>query len=206
MHALCFRFHLLCSKLESLGHSLCRKQYHDTIQSSKNLETACYPIDNHAGSSNTKISQYLSVNLRTVQRILKDLDESNSNYKYSNLEASLWLFKKRTKFIGGIQAMIDNDPSKLIRCIPRDMGVSEFLIRKVVHEDIETFLIQNKKKTIFIIGHEGKEESLHSKVLELKYSLQLHKLWFFSDEKDFCQDQMVNSQNNCWFAVFQQDA
>ena len=26
-----------------------------------------------------------------------------------------------------------------------------------------------------------------------------HALFFFSKEKNFCQDQMVNSENNCWF-------
>ena len=27
-------------------------------------------------------------------------------------------------------------------------------------------------------------------------------LWFFSDEKNFCQDQKVNKQNNRWIATF----
>ena len=35
--------------------------------------------------------------------------------------------------------MINNDPSKSIRSIARDIGVSEFLIRQVEHEDISYF-------------------------------------------------------------------
>ena len=30
-------------------------------------------------------------------------------------------------------------------------------------------------------------------------------LWFFSDEKNFCQDQVHNSQNDCWIATNNRD-
>ena len=36
---------------------------------------------------------------------------------------------------------------------------------------------------------------------KLKHRLQRNMIWFFSDEKNFCQDQVVNSQNNCWLAA-----
>ena len=49
--------------------------------------------------------------------------------------------KKRTpKFVGETQAMVDNNLSKLIR----STGVSEFLIRQVVHEDICYFSYKMK--------------------------------------------------------------
>ena len=35
----------------------------------------------HVGTANTKISQCFDVNLRTVQRILKELDQSSGDYK-----------------------------------------------------------------------------------------------------------------------------
>ena len=41
--------------------------------------------------------------------------------------------------------MIDNDPSKSIRFIVRDMEVSEFLIRQVVYEYIQYFLYRMRK-------------------------------------------------------------
>ena len=40
---------------------------------------------------------------------------------------------------------------------------------------------------------------------KLKHLLQLNMLWFFSDDKNFCRDHMVNSQNNCWIALSKQD-
>ena len=43
------------------------------------------------------------------------------------------------KSVQWIQAMSDNDPTKLIRSIARDMGMSKFLIRQVVLENIQYF-------------------------------------------------------------------
>ena len=63
--------------------------------------------------------------------------------------------KKRTpKFVGEIQATIENDPSKLIRSIFRNMEVSEFLMRPLVNENIQYFSYKMENR-IFILGHEG---------------------------------------------------
>ena len=40
---------------------------------------------------------------------------------------------------------------------------------------------------------------------KLKHPLQRNMIWFFSDKKNFCQDQVVNSQNNCCLAVCSKD-
>ena len=86
----------------------------------------------HYGTSNTNVLECLDVNLRTVLRIRKKLDESNGDYKAT----AAWKphsdcsDKERTpKFVGKIQIMIDYDPSKLIRSLARHMGISEFPIR-----------------------------------------------------------------------------
>ena len=51
------------------------------------------------------------------------------------------------------------------------------------------------------------KQSKHCQKLlnKLKHPLQSDMIWFFSDEKNFCQDQAVNSQNNCWLAVCTKD-
>ena len=51
------------------------------------------------------------------------------------------LIRKELKFIGEIQVMIDNDPSKSIR----SLAVSKFLIWLVVHEDICYFSYKMRK-------------------------------------------------------------
>ncbi|KAK8372100.1 hypothetical protein O3P69_011810 [Scylla paramamosain] len=40
---------------------------------------------------------------------------------------------------------------------------------------------------------------------KLKFPLENDMPWFFSDEKNFCQDQTHNSQNNRWLAVCPKD-
>ena len=54
--------------------------------------------------------------------------------------------KKRTpKFFGEIKTMINNDPSLSINSIARDIGMSEFLIRQVVHDNILYFSYKMRK-------------------------------------------------------------
>ena len=82
----------------------------------------------------------MAVNLWTMQKVQKVLDESNGNYESTAARKSHsdCSEKKITpKCVGEIQAVIDNDSSKLIMSTVRDMGVSEFLIRQV--SEMETF-------------------------------------------------------------------
>ena len=67
-------------------------------------------------------------------------------YKYIGSLTLIVLFRKKTlEFLAEIQAMIDNDPRKSIRSIVRDMRVSKFLIRQVVHDGIRHFSYKTRK-------------------------------------------------------------
>ena len=68
---------LVCTQCNK--HWLWGKQYHNVFYSSRNLETACCTAWMHIRSTNIKISECFGVNLRRVQRILKELDESNGD-------------------------------------------------------------------------------------------------------------------------------
>ena len=61
-------------------------------------------------------SRCLLVNLRTVQKIRKELNESNGDYEGTAgwKSHSGHFDMKKTELIGEIQAMIDDDPSKSI--------------------------------------------------------------------------------------------
>ena len=64
-----------------------------------------------------------------VQKIRKELDEFNGDNECTAIQKpqSDRTDKKRTpEFVGQIQAMINNDPSKSVSFIARDMGVSFF--------------------------------------------------------------------------------
>ena len=84
----------------------------------------------------------------SAKDLKKELDGSNGDYEGTAAQKphSDHSDKKRTsKFVGDIQAMIDNNPNGSVRSIARDMGVSEFLIRQVVHEDICYFSYKMRK-------------------------------------------------------------
>ena len=62
------------------------------------------------------------------------------------------------------------------------------------------------KRSIFITGHEGKEERMCCKAFQHTESSPLTKhALVSSDEKNFFQYQWVNSQKNCWLDLSPQD-
>ena len=115
--------------------------------------------------------------------------------------------KKRTpKFLGKIQNMIDNNPSKSIMSIASDIGAFKFLIRLVVHENIKHFSYKMRKGQFLSQDMKDERKDHDAKLInKLKHPLRPNILCFFSDEKNVCQDQMVNPQDNCWLALSPQD-
>ena len=92
----------------------------------------------HARRFRTNISLCFSVNMRTMPKVLKELNKSYGDnegiaawkpYSYHSDQ------KRTPEFVYEIQAMTENDPSKSIRFTARDMGVSEFLIWQAMHEE-----------------------------------------------------------------------
>ena len=60
------------------------------------------------------------------------------------------------------------------------------------------FLSQDEKKQFLSQAMKDKRIYGAVKLLnKLKYPFQPNMLWFFSDEKYFCQAQIANPQNNC---------
>ena len=141
MRFICFGFCLLCAKLESVEYCLWGKQHYDAVHFSWNLKKGmlyCWHLQRKP--NNKKGSECLIVNLRTVQKIQKELNEFRDDYEstaapksHSDHSDEKWT----PKFVGEIQAMIDNDPSESIRSIAKNTEMSEFLIRQRVHEDIQ---------------------------------------------------------------------
>ena len=120
-----------------------------------------------------------------MTRIRKELDVSNGDYKGTAARKSHsdYCDKKRTpKSVGEIQAMIDNDLNK---SISRDIGMSE--AGNIWSHPV--LLIPDKKD-------QDKRKDCTAKLFNKLKHLQSNMLGFFSDEKIFCQDQMVNPQKN----------
>ena len=108
------------------------------------------------------------------------------------------------EFIEKVQAIIDE--TQPIRQIARDLGISHTTMKACVKEDLKcrsyrcqtSQILTEKTKNLRLI----KSVRLLNK---LKHPKKPNMLWFFSDEKNFCQEQVHNSQNHRWIAMNNRD-
>ncbi len=105
-----------------------------------------------------------------------------------------------------ISTKIDENPGKLMRCIVKEMDISSSTVNKVVHEDL------NKKSYALKRGQMISEVTRAARVQrgstilrELKKPAsrggEASKLVFFSDEKNFFQDRVVNRHDDRWICA-----
>ena len=115
--------------------------------------------------------------------------------------------KSRTKeFIEKVQAIIDETPQCPIRQIVRDLGVSHITVNACVKEDLKCR--SYRRQTSQILTEKTKNLRLIKSVRSLNKLKRLKKpnmLLFFSDEKNFCQDQVHSRQNYRWIATNNRD-
>ena len=102
-----------------------------------------------------------------------------------------------TAFITMVQSIIDNDPGWSMRSIARELDVGESTVRRCVYEDLRYKSYAMRTEQLLTEKAKKKRESRGKKLLnKLKHPLEPDMLWFFSDEKNFCQDQAHNRRNN----------
>ena len=99
---------------------------------------------------------------------------------------------RTSQFVQQVQD-IDEDFSKSIRAISRDLQISECTIRRIVHEDIR-YKSHVMRKGQFISARTREQRFIRAQRLlcKLKHSKISDMFWFYSDEKNFDQDQKVN--------------
>ena len=99
-----------------------KKQHHDKIPFPEIWKRHTVLVIKN-GSTYTKISQCLVINLRIEQRIQKDLDESYANDDDTTARKlqMIVLIKKTPEFVSVIQASIGKNPSQSIIIIARDL-------------------------------------------------------------------------------------
>uniref|UniRef100_A0A0K2SYC6 Uncharacterized protein n=1 Tax=Lepeophtheirus salmonis TaxID=72036 RepID=A0A0K2SYC6_LEPSM len=102
-----------------------------------------------------------------------------------------------------IQDMVDVDPAVSMRAISREVGCSYWLLWTIVKEDLRyksyslckgEFMNQNTKERMLT-----KAKAL---VNSSKSPPSPCILIFLSVEKNFNQDEKVNSKNNCWLCQY----
>ena len=101
--------------------------------------------------------------------------------------------------MNNIQQLINEDPARSMRGIGRELSVSEFLVRKIVKQDI-CYKSYSLRRGQFMSAAARERKAKRALVLLRKFRKPPAKdiLIFYSNEKNFSQDQKVNNKNNRW--------
>ena len=144
-----------------------------------------------------EISNFLNCARSFVHKVRSELETSNGDIesaaKRKKHEERSDIIKT-PEFVKQAQNIIEKDPSTSMRAIARKLNVSEGLIRLVVHEDLryKSYFMRRGQS-----GQTRENRLIRSKHLlnKLKHPKVPNMLWFFSDEKNFDQDQKSNRRN-----------
>jgi hypothetical protein len=104
--------------------------------------------------------------------------------------------------VASLQELVDQDPGRSMRSLARELGISEASVRNKMAQDIRY------KSYAFRRGQFMNEATKERRLAKAKLLLNRLKkpatngqLIFFSDEKNFSQDQKINRKNNRWLCA-----
>ncbi|XP_035891201.1 uncharacterized protein LOC118502743 [Anopheles stephensi] len=84
-----------------------------------------------------------------------------------------------------------------MRALARDVGVAQSTVKVALNEDLRYASYKRRRGQLITAKTREKWLANAKRLLSwLKHPAQSDTLWFFSDEKNFCQDQKHNVQNN----------
>lgn len=156
----------------------------------------------HAGRSPKAIAEFNKLSLSFVYKMKSRLEASEHpediNTKRSK-PAPRSDNVRTPEFVARVQQKVDQDPSKSIRSLARELGVANATIHRTVHEDLRygSYAL----KTGHFMNDATKQKRLEKAkklLIRLKHPEEAKMLKFFSDEKNFDQDQKVNRRNDRW--------
>ena len=103
------------------------------------------------------------------------------------------------EFIQQVREVVEDDPSKSMRAIAQQLEVTERTVRRVVNESLR-YKSYVMRRGQFLSDVTKENRVIRGKRLlnKLKHPEEPDMLWFFSDEKNFDQDQKVNRTNDRW--------
>lgn len=162
-----------------------------------------------AGRTAAEIAEFNKLPESLCYRVKKKLDESvAAGEDPDDISVDRKTHKRRRdairtpEFIEQLQNMIDEDPSKSIRALARELNVDEKTVRNCVHEDIRYKSYALKKHQFMNEATmERRADKAARLLVKLKHPQAQNQLIFFSDEKNFCQDQKVNKRNDRWLCA-----
>ena len=159
----------------------------------------------HAGRTNSEIAGFNSIPISTVKKISKLYNDFLAS---EGMEEDFDIQRKahrrrsdnmREDMVEVIEDMVDVDPGVSMRAIARELGCSEKLVRKICTQDLR-YKSYRLCKGQFMNQATKERRLVKAKALlnRFKHPPSPKILIFYSDEKNFNQDQKVNSQNNRW--------
>uniref|UniRef100_A0A0K2TNN5 Uncharacterized protein n=1 Tax=Lepeophtheirus salmonis TaxID=72036 RepID=A0A0K2TNN5_LEPSM len=97
-------------------------------------------VNNGGEISNSTIASTLGVSLRTVQRIRKKLEDTwdvDATLKRAPKEEGADRKVRDTYFVNKVKKMVEDDPTRSMRAMARDLGCHEKTIRDCISEDLQ---------------------------------------------------------------------
>lgn len=155
-----------------------------------------------AGRSVSEISNFFHFHKSLVCRVKGSYDTSKNKGEFSaerKKAATRRSDAVRTEyFVGALQEKISEDPGKSMRQLAMQSGVSRRTVGRAVHEDLGLHSYAFKRGQLLTAQtKESRKIKAAALLNELKHD-SAGLLRFFSDEKNFDQDQKINSRNDRW--------
>ena len=171
-------------------------------QITQNMKRHTVLVALKAERSDLEIARFLKVARSFVHKVRQDLQSDNGTVSKTakRKENSTRFDKIRTDdFVKEIKQTVDANPRNSMRSLAKHYKVSEGTIRNVVHENMG-YKSYALKKGQFLSQKMKENRLLKSKLLLNKFKDPATQdlVWFFSDEKNFDQDQKVNRRNDRW--------
>lgn len=156
----------------------------------------------HAGRTPKEIAEFHKFSLSFVYKIKSKVD---------NAEGCSYISPKRKKhdprsdtirtseFVARVQEMVDSDPGKSMNKLSKELGVGYGTIFRIINEDLRyrSYIL---KRGQFMNAAMRERRLVKAKKLlnKVKHPDKDDLLRFFSDEKNFDQDQKANRRNDRW--------
>ena len=105
-----------------------------------------------------------------------------------------------------MQKKVLEEPGIGIRALSRELNVLTSTMKLALNEYLRSY---SYKRCIGQLLPEKTRENRRTKAKKLlskvKHPAEPQTIWFFSNEKNFCQDQKHNKQNNRWLSYSPKD-
>lgn len=155
-----------------------------------------------AGLSPPEIIKTLKIGKKVVYTLFRRFHEfvgdedDKEDYCCKRKEKEVARAVRNPEFVGEVKQKIKENPRVSMRKISRDMKCSDWTVRQIVKEDLGYKSYKLRARQLIT---ESQQESRATKTAALLNELKhdsAKRLRFFSDEKNFTQEQKINKQNH----------